>query len=201
MLNAISRKRLIAGGDGDEQHVRRRGPGQHRDQSRPGAAAARRLTPQACIATNSRSADSRPKATSRPSSSDIGIVSAERLRQQRRRSPAATTGMGTPLAMKRLGVLASELGMMKMNVKTSSPMHERHQHLTDHVAVDDSHHGAAGGSSHRHYDARRAALAHASAVLPGPGDGRAHPAVGAAARAEGLLGHGGAAARVPRRAR
>ena len=39
--------------------------------------------PQAIITTTSRSADSRPRPTSRPSSSAIGMVSAERLRQQR----------------------------------------------------------------------------------------------------------------------
>src|SRR5690242_6449608 len=50
-----------------------------------------------------------------------------------------------------------------------------------------------------HYDARRAAVAHAPAVLRGPRDRRTHPAVGPPACPEGLLGHGGAAARVPGR--
>src|SRR5688572_12214846 len=49
------------------------------------------------------------------------------------------------------------------------------------------------------YDPRRVAVAHAPALLSGPGDRRAHPAVGAPPRTEGLLGHGGAAARVPGR--
>ena len=43
-------------------------------------------------------------------------------------------------------------------------------------------------------------MAHAPAVLRRPGDARAHPAVGPAARPEGLLRDGGAAAGVSRRA-
>src|SRR3954471_23404213 len=50
------------------------------------------------------------------------------------------------------------------------------------------------------YDARRTAVAHAPALLPGSGDGRTHPSLGAIARPQGLLGNDCAAARVPERA-
>ena len=50
-----------------------------------------------------------------------------------------------------------------------------------------------------HHDPGRDPLAHAPALLRGPGHARAHPAVGPAARPEGLLRHGGAAAGVSRR--
>src|SRR3954462_3775392 len=50
------------------------------------------------------------------------------------------------------------------------------------------------------YDARRTAVAHAPALLPGSGDGRTHPPLGAIARPQGLLGNDCAAARVPGRA-
>src|SRR3954466_9451681 len=50
------------------------------------------------------------------------------------------------------------------------------------------------------YDARRTAVAHASTLLPGSGDGRTHPSVGAITRPQGLLGNDCAAARVPERA-
>ena len=46
------------------------------DMMPTGSSSRFRLMPHACIATNSRSADSRPKPTSSPSSSAIGIVSA-----------------------------------------------------------------------------------------------------------------------------
>src|SRR3954471_11417026 len=49
------------------------------------------------------------------------------------------------------------------------------------------------------YDARRTAVAHAPALLPGSGDGRTHPSLGAPARPQGLLGNDRAAARVPER--
>ena len=73
-LNVISRNAWLhpARPPGRRRASRPTPPGKQADRPQQ----PHQATPHACIATNSRSADSRPNATSRPSSSDIGIVSA-----------------------------------------------------------------------------------------------------------------------------
>ena len=76
------------------------------------------------MATNSRSADSRPNATSKPSRSDIGIVSA-RADGSNVAITRSTTRTGTPLEMK-LSAYSIRNGMINMKVKTSSPITKGH---------------------------------------------------------------------------
>ena len=75
-LNAISRNAWLLSGTDDQARRRRWPPTPRTDTSPTGRSSRARLMPHACMATNSRSADSRANATSRPTSSDIGIVSA-----------------------------------------------------------------------------------------------------------------------------
>ena len=95
------------------------------------------LTPHAWIATNSRSADRRPNATSSAISSDIGIVSAERHRQKghehlgddRHRRAFGDVVLGVP----------HELGNNEEEREHQQPDAERHEQLTNHVAVENPH--------------------------------------------------------------
>jgi hypothetical protein len=95
------------------------------DSSATGLINLNRLTPHACSATNSRSADRRPKATSNPSSSDIGMVSAS-ADGSKVAMTRSTTGTGTPFEMK-LSAYSMRYGMINMNVKTSSPVTKGHR--------------------------------------------------------------------------
>ena len=153
-----------------------------------------RLTPHACSATNSRSADRRPKPIRIPSSTDIGIV---RLSACGRSVTRAWRNVdhATPLAIS--GSAYRRIGGMIERRTSAAPGTARTA-------------GAVRGSrSDRRFetyglegrparpadetttdDQGRDPLAHAPAVLRGPRHRRAHPAVGAAARAQGLLRHG-----------
>ena len=156
------------------------------------------LTPHACSATNSRSADSRPRPNRMPNSSAIGIVTQsacghERPQRVQDRSSRRRLSRSAARRCWRIG------GIISAKVRPTSAISQRRHDLANQIAVENLRHRR---SSRLHtYDPGRPPLAHAPAVLRGPRHARAHPAVGAAARAEGLLRHGGAAARVSRRRR
>jgi hypothetical protein len=84
-----------------------------------------RLTPHACMATNSRSLDSRPNATSSPSSSDIGIVSPSAWGKSVITTWRTTIGE-TPLEMN-CSAISIRKGIMRMNVKTRRPSVNGHR--------------------------------------------------------------------------
>ena len=79
-----------------------------------------RLTPHACSATNSRSADRRPNPMSKPNSSDIGIVTPRAI-GSRVAITRTITVADTPLATSS-SAISMRYGMIKMNVKISRPI-------------------------------------------------------------------------------
>ena len=94
--------------------------------------------PHACIATNSRSADSRPNATRRPISSAIGMVSASACgtqRQQHARDQLPGHALGDQL----LGVFRERRDDEEER-EDQQPDQERQQDLADHVPVEDPQH-------------------------------------------------------------
>ena len=133
-------------------------------------------------------------------------------RRQERDHQAQHGGPGHALGDQLLGQLDDE-GDNQDERQDDQRNQERKQDFADDVAVEDAHvvgvalrsrsecPGASSSSSSlRHSisiypliiadDSARHAVAHAPAVLRGPRHRRAHPAVGAAARHQGLLGHG-----------
>ena len=151
--------------------------------------------PHAIITTNSRSLDRRPRPTSRPISSAIGMVSASACGSSVAVSWRIVTRRHA-LGDHRLGQIDDE-GDNQDEREDEQREQERRDDLPDHVPVDDARHSfplsvtaAADGTELAHGEAGPA-LAHAPAVLRGPRHRRAHPAVGTAPRHQGLLGHGG----------
>ena len=101
------------------------------------------LMPQACSATNSRSADSRPNAIRRPSSSAIGIVTASACGSSVS-STRATSGHDDALGDQLLAVLGERRDHQEEG-EDQQPEQEGQQEFADDIAVEDPEHlGAAG---------------------------------------------------------